>query len=366
MLTTYVRDRVYNYGFTVGSGRGGGRNFLRPSDFALGSEGSLYVTSKGFEFLPLQGLTKCTMDHRFLWDDRGTDFGEGQCPMPMSVAVDSDENVYVCDDYTNRIFKWDSDGNPLGGWDPKPSVEGDPNDHLMSIPNAHKISFNYYLRKTDPTRGAGDGELNGPSGIEFDRDDNLYVVDSRNHRVQVFTKDGKFLHKWGSFGTGEGQFNLPWGIAIDGSGDVYVADWKNDRVQKFAPDGKFLATFGRPGEGEGELGRPAGVAVDRDGDVYVAEWGNNRVTVYDSKGEFLTAFYGDAEDLSPANLDRVNANPDYIKARKRADRSTEWKLWLPVAVNVDDQGNIMILENRTQRIQVYIKEQGWVDPQYNL
>ncbi len=366
MLTTYVRDRVYNYGFAVGSGRGGGRNFLRPTDFALGSEGAIYVISKGFEFLPLQGLTKCTMDHRFLWDDRGTDFGEGQCPMPASIAVDSQETIYVCDDYTNRIFKWDTDGNYLGSWDPAPSVEGTPQDNVIPIPNTQGIAFNYYLRKVDPARGAGDGELNGPSGLVFDKDDNLYIVDSGNHRVQVFTKDGKFLHKWGSYGAGEGQFNLPWGIALDNAGDVYVADWKNDRVQKFTPDGKFLASFGKPGEEEGELSRPAGVAIDKDGDVYVAEWGANRLTVFDSEGEYLTAFHGDAEDLSPANLDRVNANPDYVKARKRADRSIEWKLWMPIAVNVDAEGNIIILENRTGRMQVYIKERDWVDPQYNL
>ena len=55
-----------------------------------------------------------------------------------------------------------------------------------------------------------------------------------------------------------------------------------------------------------------------------------------------------------------------MKARKRADRSIEWKLWMPCAVNVDDDGNIIILENRTGRLQVYIKENDWVDPQYNL
>ena len=87
------------------------------------------------------------------------------------------------------------------------------------------------------TAGSGDGEFNGPSGIAIDQQDVLYIVDSRNHRVQKFTKDGEFLATWGSLGSAEGQFNAPWGITIDQQGDVYVADHKNHRVQKFTPDG---------------------------------------------------------------------------------------------------------------------------------
>ena len=85
---------------------------------------------------------------------------------------------------------------------------------------------------------AGDGELNRPSGLAFDADNNVYVVDSGNDRIQKFTKDGRFLAKWGTTGSGAGQFNMPWGIALDSEGNVYIADWRNDRIQKFSPDGR--------------------------------------------------------------------------------------------------------------------------------
>ena len=49
-------------------------------------------------------------------------------------------------------------------------------------------------------------------------------MDSFNHRVQKFSKEGAFLAKWGSRGSGRGEFDTPWGIAIDGAGAVYVAD----------------------------------------------------------------------------------------------------------------------------------------------
>ena len=251
----------------------------------------------------------------------------------MSVDVDSNENIYVSDDYTSRINVSDKDGNPLSTWG---------------------------------TKGSGEGELNGPSGLAFDKEDNLYIVDGLNHRVQKFTKDGKFLTKWGSYGSSEGQFNYPWGIAIDKQGDVYVADWKNDRVQKFSPEGEYLATFGRSGTGDGELQHPSGVAIDNEGDVYVADWGNERLNIYSSDGTFLTAFMGDADRLPPWAQESVDANPDYAKARRRVDLTPEHAFGRPVAVNVDDEGRIMVLETNRARMQIYVKERDFVHPQFNL
>ena len=51
---------------------------------------------------------------------------------------------------------------------------------------------------------AGAGQFSGPSGLAFDSEDNLYVVDTFNHRVQRFTRDGASLGSWGSAGVDEG------------------------------------------------------------------------------------------------------------------------------------------------------------------
>ena len=333
MLTRHVVGRVYNYEYCIGRNMVNGSGFSMPMDFALGSGGSLYVVSRGNEFAPAQGITKCTLDHELTWDDRGPGYSGGQSTWPMSVAVDGNENVYVSDDYTSRIHVFDKDGNPLSNWG---------------------------------TKGSGEGELDGPSGLAFDKQDNLYIADGLNHRVQKFTNDGKFLAKWGSQGSGEGQFNMPWGIAIDKPGDVYVADWKNDRVQKFSPGGEYLATFGKPGTGDGELHRPSGIAIDNEGDVYVADWGNERLNIYTPDGTFLTAFVGDADRLSPWAQATVDANPDVQKARRKVDLTPERRFARPVAVNVDDEGRIIVLETQLNRIQVYVKERDFIDPQFNL
>ena len=334
MLTTQVAGRVYNYDYCMGRSQVAGRGFGRPFDFVRGSGDSLYVVSRGHEFVPGQGITKCTLNHELIWEDRGPGFTKGRSTWPVSVDLDSHENVYVSDDYTCEIFMYDKDGDSLGQW--------------------------------PTTKGSSDGELHGPSGLAFDKEDNLYIVDSLNHRVQMFDIEGKFLTKWGSQGSGEGEFDMPWGIFIDKQGDVYVADWRNSRVQKFSPDGKYLATFGQPGTGDGELFRPTGVATDSEGDVYIVDSGNNRLNIYTSEGVFLTEFIGDAEQLSPWAQATIDVNPDYKKARQRADQTVEWRFRRPVAVNVDDEGRIMVLETGAPRIQVYVKERDFVDAQFNL
>lgn len=333
MLTVSVAGRVYNYDYCVGKVGLTGPSFYTPQDFALGAGGNLYVVNKGNEGFGGMGVNKCTLDHQVLWEDRGFSYCGGQYHWPSSVDVDRTETVYVSDEYEANILIYDSDGAFLGRWG---------------------------------TKGSGDGELNGPSGIAFDREDNLYVVDSLNHRVQKFTKEGKLLAKWGSQGSGHGQFDMPWGISIDKRGDVYVADWRNGRVQKLTPDGEHLTTFGSRGRDDGKLWGPSGVAIDDEGDVYVTDWGNDRLNIYAPDGTFITAFTGDADELSPWAQDTVDSSPDYVKARKRVDLTPERWFKRPTAVNVDEEGRIMVLDSVRGRIQIYVKERNFVDAQFNL
>ena len=84
--------------------------------------------------------------------------------------------------------------------------------------------------------GSGPGEFKAPSGIAFDRHDNLYVNEIGNSRVQVFDKEGRFIAAWGRKGSGDGEFGNLHGIIIDKpSGTVYVADTANNRIQVFKP-----------------------------------------------------------------------------------------------------------------------------------
>jgi DNA-binding beta-propeller fold protein YncE len=182
--------------------------------------------------------------------------------------------------------------------------------------------------------------LNAPRAIAAGRNDDLYVADSRNHRILHIASDGNLLDEWGTFAdqaTGNaptGTFNEPWGIAVGPDGSVYVSDTWNHRVQKFTKDGKPLTTWGQYGqplpeapESKSFFWGPRGVAVDSQGHVFVADTGNKRIVIFDEDGNYLT-------DFGTAGLD--------------AGQFDE-----PVGVAVADDGTVYVTDTWNQRIQSF-------------
>ncbi len=316
-----ITDRAFEYDRTIGRGAFAGAGFRAHVDFALGSGNIIYVLNRGWEYRR-DGVrvTMLNINEEFLGDFGSVGDADGQFVWASSIAFDSKMNVYVSDDWLNRISIFDKDGTFLDKWG---------------------------------VAGSGDGEINKPARIRLDREDNMYLVDSGNHRIQKFTKDGKFLAKWGSEGSGDGQFNLPWGMNIASNGDVYVADWHNHRIQKFTPDGQFLAEFGRYGSEVGEFDHPTDVAVDKYGDIYVTDNGNERVQVLTPDGRHITSLTGDAT-LSKWADELLKANPDIVRQRRlMRNLSDEKKFWGVRAVAIDDEGRIIILDSNRQRLQIY-------------
>ena len=293
-MPTEISHIQLRYGYTIGRTEHFPPGFDWPVFVARGDADLIYVISRGREYRP-EGcrITICTVG-----EEHVTDFGrgvpqqgpheyssaDGSLVWPTSLGFDKDWNVYVADEWLNRISVFTKDGDYIGKWG---------------------------------TPGNGDGDMNCPSGLAFDKDDNLYLVDSWNNRIQKFTKEGRFLAKWGTAGNGDGEFNIPWGIDIDRHGNVYVADWRNHRIQKFSSDGHFLMKFGSSGKGDGELSYPSGVAVDNDGVIYVADWMNDRLQVFDADGGFITKRSGDAT-MSKWGEQKLNANPEMWKEREIA------------------------------------------------
>ncbi len=330
-MTTEISHINVQYTKTIGRGEQFGPGFTYPVDVARGKEGIMYVLCRSSEFRP-EGVrvVVCTTDEEYISVfARGIDYqgphahnmDDGSLVWPTSIALDSQENLFISDEWLNRISSFSKDGDFLGKWEER--------------------------------TGSGDGELDRPSGMAFDADENLYIVDSGNHRVQKFNKDGKYLAQFGTYGSGDGQFNMPWGITIDEAGDIYIADWRNDRIQKFGPDGKFLMKFGSSGSGEGEFDRPTDVAVDQDGVIYVADWLNNRLQIFDETGKFIDLKTGEA-GLSKWGKDKLDANPEMYGERDRAQGlEREKDFWGPTGVTVDNEGNIFVPESARNRIQVY-------------
>ena len=354
MKTTSVAGRTWHYSHCLGritaehneSPYGSTGGFGYPMDIAAVGNDVLFVISRGIGHdvageLPdvFARIGKMTIDEHHI-----TDFARNGFTWPVGIAQGGDGNLYTTDEYECVVKVFD----PETAY---PFAEFDPNGEYIAMWGQ---------------KGSGDSQLDGPAGVAFDPDDNLLIVDSLNGRVQRLTKDGSFLAKWGGPGSGEGELERPWGITVDGAGDVYVADWGNHRVQKFSPDGAYLMSFGTSDDEAGHLSYPASVAIDSQGDVYVTDWGNDRVQIYEPNGDILTSLYGDATDLSKAAQYALSRGNDegFRMFNRNEDPMPEYATFMrPTGIAVDEKDRVIVAEGRS-RLQVYVKDPDYVEPQF--
>lgn len=326
--TAFELKYVTNVGFCADFG---GRGFQLPSSMAIRGDGVIFVVSRGKSSTKgSNGIQMVTKDHDFIGQIGTYGAGLGGMMWPTSVALDSDENLYLSDEYFNKVTKFDREGNPIAEWGIK---------------------------------GSGEGEFNQPSGLLI-RGEVMYVVDSRNNRIQMYTLGGDFIGQWGSGGEGDGEFNLPWGICDDSEGNIYIADWRNDRVQKFDLQGNHISTIA--GGVDSVLDRPADVAVDSSGTLFVADWGSQRLVVLDQMGNVLETKRGEA-DLNPWSIEYLASQDDERNAREsyvpvyepdtgdpsEISARMEPYLWDPVSVELDEEGRVYVLETGRHRFQIF-------------
>lgn len=79
-------------------------------------------------------------------------------------------------------------------------------------------------------------------------------------------------------------FHMPSDIVLDSSNNIYVVDSGNHRIQKFGPDLTFIKTIGQRGEGPGEFIYPQSIDVDGAGNIYVTDIGSRRIQILDTEG----------------------------------------------------------------------------------
>lgn len=156
-------------------------------------------------------------------------WGDNLFIMPHGLKVDNENNIWVTDVGLNQVFKFSHDGK--------------------------------LLMKLGETKVAGNDSLhfNKPTDIVITKDGSFYVSDGYgNSRVIKFSATGKYLFEWGKKGDKESEFNIPHGITLDENENVYVADRENNRVQVFDPNGKFLKQFA-----DNSFGAICAVAFDK-------------------------------------------------------------------------------------------------------
>jgi DNA-binding beta-propeller fold protein YncE len=161
---------------------------------------------------------------------------------PAGVAVDDAGDVYVTDVWASVIWKFDSEGDLLDMWT-HPYASGDDfrpagislgrrgvyiTDYLNSA--VHRFAYNGNLRDSwGGYDGTAIGEFTYPAALDVDADDNIFVADSLNNRIQAIN-DSWTAHDGG---VAEGTLDRPFGITADDSGNIYVADTFHHRILKY-------------------------------------------------------------------------------------------------------------------------------------
>ena len=165
------------------------------------------------------------------------------------------------------------------------AIADDDNIYVSSWHKLQKFTSSGDLIKCVGQRGWKEREFDDPRGVTL-YDNQLYVCDRNNHRIQVFDLDLNFVRSIGSRGNGRGEFNAPLDVKFDTAGNMYVAEYDNGRVQVMDSSGHFIRSFGQ--EGEGKLRGPSGLHI-ADKYVYVSDFSGHCIVVYETSGQFVTS-----------------------------------------------------------------------------
>jgi DNA-binding beta-propeller fold protein YncE len=220
---------------------------------------------------------------------------------PSSVIGDDKGRLYVSDTSRQAVFVFDETAGELQVWE---RAEGLANfvapsglalgpEGELFVADA-ELGYVVRLGASGEPRGViGRGVLRRPTGLARDPGSGtLFVADTYAHDIKVFDPSGALVRVIGKRGEGAGEFNFPTHLAF-AHGELYVTDTLNSRVQVFSPQGEPQGRrFGTRGLYLGNLVRPKGVAVDNEGNVYVVESYYDSLLVFSARGEFLLPIGG--------------------------------------------------------------------------
>ena len=198
---------------------------------AVNSKGHIFVFSRGsttgpayaaaaaqlLEFAPDGKFIREIGHHLYAWS-----FGH-------TVKVDKEDNIWVTDKGSDMVIKFNPEGRVVMVFGRKQEASDEGTEPLKHV---------------KPPLPPVDGMFRQVTDVAWDTAGNTYISDGYvNSRVAKVDKDGNWLMSWGEPGDQPGQFNVPHSIAIDAQNNVYVADRGNRRIQVFNTDGKFLRQF---------------------------------------------------------------------------------------------------------------------------
>jgi DNA-binding beta-propeller fold protein YncE len=169
----------------------------------------------------------------------------------QQVRVDAADNVWIVDQMSTQVIKFDPSGRVQLILSRKPEALRVPALALTPPPAGVPVvqppaveAGSGGQTKTPPGAGAEGESFQRPTDVAWDKAGDIYVADGfGNARIAKYEPTGKYIKSWGSLGSGPGEFNIVHGLAIDAQGNVYAADEGNHRIQVFDGNGAFKTQF---------------------------------------------------------------------------------------------------------------------------
>ncbi|OAI40054.1 hypothetical protein AYO38_06550 [bacterium SCGC AG-212-C10] len=244
----------------------------------------------------------------------------GQFFAPVDVETDPEGNLYVIDSSTKRLQKFDKDGNFLASADVR-VVAGDLNEQsqpwgLAIAPNGNVVvadTFGWRVRvfdkdlkptnvtfgtPPDTSKAPGPYDLFGPRDAIVDATGNIWVTDTGNSRIVIYTAAGEYVREIGTKGTGAGEFQEPVGLSQAKDGTIFVADMYNKRVVLLNANGEYQSSFEVEGWGGQEvIDKPYLEPLD-DGRIAVSLPSVNQVKIFDRSGKLTGTIAPQNDPLS--------------------------------------------------------------------
>lgn len=284
---TSLHSQFFERAEVIGTRGVGIGEFNKPRSVTVDLSDNLYavdITGRVQKFSP-------TGEFILSWQVKDIDRGR-----PKGMCCDAEGNIVVGEPHYQRINHFTPDGRLVRQW----GIIGT-NSGELTFPRSEAINSRGELLLSEYTTvervqrfvlhtnaaptfaadfgkpGTGEGEFNRAEGICVDAADRIYVADSCNHRIQIFSPDGKFIRQYGRAGSGLGELSYPYDIKVDARGYQFVCEFGNSRIQVFDPDGQPVEVIGGPGAEAGRFANPWSVALDARGNLYVADSQNHRV-----------------------------------------------------------------------------------------
>jgi uncharacterized protein (TIGR03437 family) len=203
-----------------------------------------------------------------------------QLNLPIGVAVDGNNNLYIADFGNSRVRK-------------------------VSANNISTVAGNGSFGYSGDGGQAVKAQLNGPQGVAVDAAGNLYIADTENNRIREVTPGGLIATVAGNGIAGysgdggqatSAQVGNPVGLAVDAAGDIFTVDASN-RVRQVYPNGLIATiagngTRGYTGDGglatQAQLNTPSAIALGNNGNLYVADTANSAIRLLQYSGSGLT------------------------------------------------------------------------------